>query len=275
MNANILTPLGRRLRLGMVGGGFNSVIGETHRIAFQADGCYDLVCGAFSIDPEIARRTAAALQVADDRVYEDFHVMARRERDRADGIDVVVVATPPQLHKPVAAAFLDSGVDVVCEKPLTASLAEATELAARVASSGRVFVLTHCYSGFPMVRHARDLVSAGILGRVRIVEAEFAGGSPGVAIEPADPAQRHWRFRAGSMGREAILGEVGSHAYHLVSYVTGGLPLRLRARMQTFAAGREVYDNAYLELDYDDGGGRSPLGELRRGRHPARSCVPN
>jgi predicted dehydrogenase len=253
MNANILTPLGRRLRLGMVGGGFDSVIGETHRIAFQADGCYELVCGAFSIDPEIARRTAAALQVVDDRVYGDFDAMAARERERADGIDVVVVATPPQLHKPAAAAFLDAGIDVVCEKPLTASLAEATELAARVASSGRIFVLTHCYSGFPMVRYARDLVAAGTLGRVRIVEAEFAGGAPGVAVEAPDPAQRHWRFRAGSMGKEAILGEVGSHAYHLMSYVTGALPRRLRARMQTFAAGREVYDNAYLELDYDEG----------------------
>lgn len=253
MNSDILAALGRHLRLGMVGGGFDSIIGETHRIAFQADGFYRLVAGAFSIDPAIAHRTAAALRIAGDRLYDDYREMARREAARDDGIDVVVVATPPQIHKDVATAFLDVGIDVICEKPLTRTLAEAEELATRVAASGRIFVLTHCYSGFPMVRHARDLVATGALGRVRMIEAEFAGGAPGVALEPADPAERHWRFRAASMGREALLGEVGSHAYHLMSYVAGRVPKRLRARLQTLAPRREVYDNAYLDFDYADG----------------------
>jgi predicted dehydrogenase len=253
MNSDILTKLGRRLRLGMVGGGFDSVIGETHRIAYQADGYYELVAGAFSIDREVARKTAAALLVSEQRTYDDYREMARREAARDDGIDVVLIATPPQIHKDVAVAFLSAGIDVICEKPLTRTVAEAEELASLVASSGRIFVLTHCYSGFPMVRHARDLVKAGALGPLRMIEAEFAGGAPGVAAEPADPMQRHWRFRAGSMGKEALLGEVGSHAYHLMSYVSGVRPSRVSARMQTFAANREVYDNAHLAFDYRGG----------------------
>lgn len=253
MHSDILCKLGRRLRLGMVGGGFDSVIGETHRIAFQADGLYDLVAGAFSIDPAVAQTTAASLLVAHDRVYLDYREMARCESEREDGIDVVVIATPPQIHKEVAQAFLAAGIDVVCEKPLTRTVAEAEELAASVAKSNRLFVVTHCYSAFPMVRQARDLVRSGALGQLRMVEAEFAGGAPGVSVEPADPAQRHWRFRASSMGKEALLGEVGSHAYHLMGYVTGTTPNSVSAQMQTFAKNREVFDNAYLSFAYDSG----------------------
>ena len=179
--------------------------------------------------------------------------MAQAESERPDGIDVVVVATPPQIHAPVATAFLRAGIDVICEKPLTRTVAEARDLKAAVDKSGRVFVLTHCYSGFPMVRQARDLVASGALGRIRMIEAEFAGGAPGVNLEPEHPADRHWRFRAGSMGKEAILGEVGTHAYHLMRYVSGLTPHRLSARMQTFAREREVFDNAYLDFDYHEG----------------------
>ena len=253
MIPQLFQTLGRRLRLGMVGGGFDSVIGDTHRIAFQADGLYELVAGAFSIDQAVARETGTTLLVAEDRIYADYREMARKESARADGIDVVVVATPPQIHSAVATTFLKAGIDVICEKPLTRTLSEAEELKSIVDGSGRIFVLTHCYAGFPMVRHARDLIASGVLGRIRIIEAEFAGGAPGVAVEPDDAAQRHWRFRASSMGKEALLGEVGSHAYHLMRYVAGATPRRLSARMQTLAPNREVFDNAYLDFDYADG----------------------
>lgn len=252
-NAEFLRRFGRRLRLGMVGGGFDSVIGETHRIAFQSDGLYDLVAGAFSIDRKAAEDTGRTLLVADDRNYGDYRDMAVKEAARADGIDVVAIATPPQIHADVARAFLAQGIHVVCEKPLTRTLDEAVALQAAVESAGRVFVLTHCYSGFPMVRQARDLVRSGALGRIRMVEAEFAGGAPGVALEPEDPARRHWRFRAAVAGKEGLLGEVGTHAYHLMRYVTGMTPSRLAARMQTFAERREVYDNAYLDFRYETG----------------------
>ena len=152
--AHFIKMFGRRLRLGMVGGGFDSVIGETHRIAFQTDGLYDLKAGAFSIDPAITRETAEGLLIAPGRVYDDYHEMARQEREQPDGIDAVVIATPPQIHAAAAAAFLDAGIDVICEKPLTRTLAEAEALRSTVDASGRVFVLTHCYSAFPMVRHA-------------------------------------------------------------------------------------------------------------------------
>ena len=242
----------------MGGGGFDSVIGDTHRIAFQADGLFELVAGAFSIDPAVAEETGRGLLIDGSRNYDDYREMARRERDRPDGIDVVIIATPPQIHAAVASAFLEAGIDVICEKPLTRTLAEAEALKTVVEASGRIFVLTHCYAGFPMVRHARDLVRSGALGPLRIVESEFAGGAPGVNLEPSDPAGRHWRFRAASMGKEAILGEVGTHAYHLMRYVSGLKTRRVSARMQTFAQGREVYDNAFLNLDYVGG----PVGRL-------------
>jgi len=253
MNSGIPRNFGRRIRLGMVGGGFDSVIGETHRIAFQADGLYDLVAGCFSIDPKIADETARGLFVAEDRAYRDYREMAETEAAREDGIDAVVVATPPALHKDVAVAFLRRGIEVICEKPLCRDAAEAADFADAVARDGRVFVLTHCYSGFPMVRQARDIVAEGALGQVRLIEVEFAGGAPGVALEPDDLANRHWRFRPESMGKAAIPGEIGTHAYHLMRYVTGLTPARVSATMQTFAPRRVVYDNAYLTFGYDGG----------------------
>jgi predicted dehydrogenase len=248
-----LKALGRRVRLGMVGGGFDSIIGETHRIAYSADGCYDLVAGAFSITPDVARETGRGLFVDEARVYLDWRDMVQKEAARDDGIDAVIIATPPGLHAVVAEAFLTAGVHVICEKPLTATLAEAERLKSVVQESGKIFVLTHCYSGFPMPRLARDLVKRGELGDIRMVEAVFAGGAAGVAEEPTDPAQRHWRFRPAG-GREMILGEVGTHAYHLLRYITGMTPRSLSATMQTFAARREVFDNAYLTLQFENGG---------------------
>ena len=247
-----LAKFGRRLRLGMVGGGFDSVIGETHRIAFQIDGHYELVAGAFSIDPQVCRDTANGLFIAADRTYTDYREMARLEAARGDRIDAVVIATPPGLHKDVAIAFLEAGFHVICEKPLTRTLAEAEELAAAVKASGKIFVLTHCYAGFPMVRHARDLIASGALGEIRMVDMEFAGGAAGVAKEPEDPALRHWRFKS-SGGKEMILGEVGSHAYHMMRFVTGLSPSRLSACLQTFAPRREVFDNAYLNFEFETG----------------------
>lgn len=243
---------GRRLRLGMVGGGFDSIIGETHRLAFQADGHWELVAGAFSIDPQICEKTGRALFIARDRNYTDYRDMANQEAARADGIDAVVIATPPGLHNDVSKAFLEAGIHVICEKPLTRTVEEADELESTVARSGKIFVLTHCYSGFPMVRHARDLVASGDLGKIRVIDMEFAGGSPGVAEEPADLSKRHWRFQPQN-GKEMILGEVGSHAYHLMRYVTGMTPARLSATMRTFVPRREVYDNAFLNFEFSEG----------------------
>lgn len=248
-----LVQFGRRLRLGLVGGGRDSVIGRTHLVAMRVDGYYDLVAGVLSIDPAIANASAKAELIADDRIYSSFADMAEREAARPDGIDVVVVATPPQLHFAVAKAFLERGIHVICEKPMTRDLAEAGELARLVEEGGRLFCLTHCYTGYPMVRQARAMVRAGELGRVRLLEAELAAGDPGVSTEPEDPERRHWRFRASSMGKGAILGEVASHAHHIVTYVSGLNVEAVAAELTTFVPRREVYDNSYVTARFDNG----------------------
>jgi predicted dehydrogenase len=234
--ATLTDRYGRRIRLGMVGGGLDSVIGDTHRVALRVDGMCELVSGAMSIDPDIARATGRSDLLDPARVHLDYREMAPAEAAREDRIDAVIIATPPHTHLPVAVEFLSRGIDVICEKPLTKDLAEADQLATAVADSGRLLVLTHCYTGYPMVREARHVVASGRLGTIRMVDAQFAGGDSGVAREPADPTLRHWRFRPEVMGRSAILGEVGSHAHNIVHYVTGLQVTEVSAQMDTIAA---------------------------------------
>jgi predicted dehydrogenase len=253
LTTTLLERFGRRIRLGLVGGGADSVIGATHRLAFRADGLYELVAGAMSIDPGIARATGRADLLADDRIYTDYREMAEREAERDDRIDVVVIATPPQLHLDVARTFLRRGFDVICEKPAAATAAEARELAREVDETGGLFMLMHCYTGYPMVREARELARTGALGRILIADAELATGDPGVARIETDPLRRHWNQRPDAMGRAVILGEVGSHAHHLVRYIVGSDVRRVAAQLQTLTEGREVHDNAYLTIELEDG----------------------
>ena len=224
MDRSLLEAFGRRIRIGMVGGGADSVIGRTHLIAMRADGLCELTAGAMSIDPAIAAASGRQELLAPDRIYTDWREMLAKESARPDRIDAVVVATPPRLHYPVAKAFLERGFDVICEKPLTHDLAEAHSLEEIVGSSGRLFCLTHCYTGYPMVRQARAMVAAGAIGKVRLIEGEFSIGTAGVALEPVDPRKRHWRFRADQEGKAGLLGEAGSHTYHMVCLHHG--PLR-------------------------------------------------
>lgn len=253
MTEDFLPQFGRRVRLGLVGGGRDSVIGRTHLVAMRVDGLYDLVAGAMSVDPAIAQASGRAELLAPDRIYEDYRRMAEREAAREDGIDAVVIATPPQLHFDVAEAFLSRGIDVICEKPLCRDFDEAVRLRDLVVKHDRLFCLTHCYTGYPMVREARAMVAAGRLGQVRLIEGELCAGDPGVSVEPEDPSKRHWRFRAASMGKGAILGEVASHAHHIVSYVTGLDAVEVSAEMSTFVPRREVYDNSYVTARFEGG----------------------
>src|SRR5690242_16713947 len=163
---------GRRLRLGMVGGGQGAFIGADHRYAARLDDRYELVAGAFASTAERSRSSAAAFGVADGRAYGSFAEMAAAESAREDGIEVVSIVTPNHLHYPAAKAFLEAGTHVICDKPLTTNLADANALARLVDQSGLVFVLTHNYTGYPMVRQARAMVEAGELGRIRTVQAE-------------------------------------------------------------------------------------------------------
>jgi predicted dehydrogenase len=241
------------VRIGMVGGGSDSVIGPTHLIAMRADGLCELTAGAMSIDPTIAASSGRRELLAADRIYADWREMLEKETARPDRIDAVVVATPPRLHAPIASAFLERGFDVICEKPMTHDLAEARSLAATVKANGRLFCLTHCYTGYPMVRQARALIAAGAIGKVRLIEGEFAIGTAGVALEPEDLSTRHWRFRVDQEGKAGILGEAGSHAYHMACYVTGHSAESVSALMATYAERRDVYDNAYMTVRFSDG----------------------
>src|SRR6478672_1747729 len=173
MDRSLLEAFGRRIRIGMVGGGADSVIGRTHLIAMRADGLCELTAGAMSIDPAIAAASGRQELLAPDRIYTEWREMLAKESARPDRIDAVVVATPPRLHYPVAKAFLERGFDVICEKPLTHDLPEAHSLEEIVRKSGRLFCLTHCYTGYPMVRQARAMVAAGAIGKVRLIEGEF------------------------------------------------------------------------------------------------------
>jgi predicted dehydrogenase len=245
--------IGRRLRVGFVGGGLDSVIGGTHLIALRADGMADLVAGAFSIDPSVAKETGRSLLLDEDRIYESWPEMLERELEREDRIDAVVVITPPAIHGEISSAFIAAGIHVLCEKPLTADAEQAADLYANVQASKKVFAVAHCYTGYPMVREARHLVSSGAIGQLRMVEAEHAAGGPDMVSEPDDPATRHWRFRESSMGKASILGEVGTHPHNITEYVTGRRVTTVSASLTTLAERREVYDNAYLTVELEGG----------------------
>ena len=251
MSSELLASFGRRIRWGMVGGGFDSLIGETHRLSARVDDRYQLVAGAMSFDPGIAAASAAACLIDPSRSYEDFREMAEVESQREGGVEVVTIATPPNLHAEVSIAFLERGISVICEKPLTKNLAEALRLQECLEESDCLFALTHCYTGYPMVREARDLVSSGAVGEITQIQCDFPSG-PFMSEEP-DPAKRHWRFKPEHMGRESILGEIGSHAYNMVSFVTSCEPVRISAHMRTLTPERQTFDDAQIVLEYPGG----------------------
>jgi predicted dehydrogenase len=253
MDPALIRSFGRRVRLGMVGGGSDSIIGGTHLLALRTDGYCELVAGAMSVQPDIALSSAQSQMIDRERAYTDWRVMLEREAQRSDRIDAVVIATPPQLHFPIAKAFLEREIDVICEKPMTRDLAEAQELVRLVRDNDRIFCLTHCYSGFPMTRQARALINQGAIGRVRLIDVIFAVGDPGTSVDPENPEDRHWRFRATSIGKAAILGEVNSHAYHMAGFVTGLEGQRVSAHLATLAKNREVFDNVYATVEFSDG----------------------
>jgi predicted dehydrogenase len=251
VNYEYLAEFGRPLRWGMVGGGVDSVIGDTHRIAARVDGRYQLVAGCFSIERSVAEQSARMCLIEEKRSYLDFEAMARAESARPDGVEVVTVCTPPRWHAAASAAFLSAGIPVLCEKPLTTNLEEAVDLQSRIEKSGCPFAVTFCYTGYPMVREARALVASGAIGAVRQVEADFVSGP--FLDENPDRSKRHWRFLPEHMGRASILGEVGVHAFNMISFVTGEIPHSVLANLTTLTEGREVFDDAQILLEFKGG----------------------
>lgn len=250
---SLLSRVGRRVRLGMIGGGQDSVIGSTHLIAFRVDGLAELVAGAMSIDPIVSASSAAAQLIQSDRQYATWQDLLAGERDREDGIDAVVVITPPQFHGEISEEFLKAGIHVLCEKPMVANLKQADSLAECIRSSEAFFAVTHCYTGYPLVREARAIVQSGTLGELRLVEGEFAAGDPGVLREPEDTSKRHWHFKPSVMGKAVVLGEVGSHIHNLIEFITGDRVATVSAELHTIAQRREIFDNAYLNVELNGG----------------------
>nr|WP_246024871.1 Gfo/Idh/MocA family oxidoreductase [Paraburkholderia dinghuensis] len=242
----------KKLRLGMVGGGQGSFIGAVHRIAARIDDRFEWVAGALSSDPARAHASAAEAGIA--RSYSDWREMARAEAARDDGIDAVSIVTPNHLHAPVATAFLEAGIHVICDKPLAMSLAEGEALARLARERGKLFALTHTYSGYPMVRHARELVANGTLGELRIVQVEYAQDWLAEPVE-ADGANKQagWRTDPAQAGPAGCLGDIGTHAYHLATFVTGVAPAALSAELHTFVPGRRLDDHVQVMLRYANG----------------------
>lgn len=257
MGAEGETPA-RRLRLGMVGGGQGSFIGPVHRIAARIDDRYDFVAGALSSDPARARASGAELFLAPDRCYADFDAMARAEAARPDGIDAVAIVTPNHLHFPAAKAFLEAGIHVICDKPLVHTVAEAEALADLVRRTGLVFVLTHNYSAYPMIRQARDMVADGALGRIRVVQVEYPQDWLTEPVEATGRKQAVWRTDPARSGAGGSLGDIGTHAFQLAEYVSGLTCAAVAADLSSFVPGRRLDDNVHVLMRYD-GGARGML----------------
>jgi predicted dehydrogenase len=244
---------GRRIRYGMVGGGQGAFIGGVHRIAARLDDRYELVAGALSSNPERAAASATELGLDGDRSYPDFKTMAAAESAREDGIEAVSIVTPNHLHFAAAKAFLEAGIHVICDKPVTTTLAEANELAAIVATSGKLFVLTHNYTGYPMIRQMREMIASGEIGKLRHVQAEYAQDWLTQAVETTGAKGAEWRTDPARSGAGGAIGDIGTHAYNLTAFVTGETPDRLYADLTSFVPGRVLDDSANILLRYKSG----------------------
>lgn len=243
-----------RLRLGMVGGGDGAFIGAVHRIAARLDDCYEVVAGALSSNAARAAASGAAIRLAPERCYASFEEMARAEAARPDGIDAVAIVTPNYLHAPVATAFLNAGIHVICDKPLAISTAQGEALAALAKAKNRVFALTHTYSGYPMVRHARAMVAAGEIGEVRMVQVEYAQDWLAEAANQGEEFQRtNWHNDPERSGPTGCAGDIGTHAFHLAGFVSGLQPSALLAELHSFTPNRALDDHLQVMLHYPNG----------------------
>lgn len=240
-----------RLTLGMVGGGEGAFIGAVHRMAARLDDRWTLVAGAFSADPARSRDFGRSLGLAEDRCYGDWEEMARAEAARPDRLDAVAIVTPNHLHFAPALAFLEAGIAVICDKPLTSRLADALALEAAAARTGGTLVLTHNYSGYPMVRQARAMVAEGLLGDLRVIQAEYA--QDWLARDLPGHKQADWRGDPERAGAGGALGDIATHAYHLAGFVTGLRAEAVSAETSRFVAGRRLDDDVQIRLRWPGG----------------------
>ena len=243
----------RKIRIGMVGGGKNAFIGGVHRIALRLDGYYELVAGSFSSNFDNSKETGKDLGLAEDRIYETYHEMAEKESARSDGIDVVAIVTPNHLHIPIAKIFAEKGIHIICDKPLALSSEEAINLKNIVESKKLIFALTHNYTGYPMVRHARSLIQKGDLGSIRVIQAEYPQDWLTTKAEDSGLKQAEWRTDPKRSGGGGCIGDIGTHAFNLIRFITGLEIEELSADIHTFVKGRLLDDNAQIMLRFKGG----------------------
>lgn len=248
-----MTAAARRLRLGMVGGGQGAFIGAVHRLAARMDDRYELVAGALSAAAERAHASAREIGIAADRSYATFAEMASAESNRDDGIDVVAIVTPNHLHHPAATSFLHAGIHVICDKPLTTTLDDALDLVKTVQRTGLVFGLTHNYTGYPMVRQAREMVAAGELGPLRVVQVEYPQDWLSTKLEDTGHKQAEWRTDPARSGAGGSIGDIGTHAHNLAAFITGLELDAVCAELTSFVPGRRLDDNVQILMRYTSG----------------------
>ena len=243
----------RKIRIGMVGGGKDAFIGGVHRIALRLDGYYELVAGSFSSNFDNSKETGKDLGLAEDRIYKTYQEMVEKESSRSDGIDVVAIVTPNHLHVPIAKIFAEKGIHIICDKPLALSSKEAISLKNIVESKKLIFALTHNYTGYPMVRHARSLIQKGDLGSIRVIQAEYPQDWLTTKAEDSGLKQAEWRTDPKRSGGGGCIGDIGTHAFNLIRFITGLEIEELSADIHTFVKGRLLDDNAQIMLRFKGG----------------------
>jgi predicted dehydrogenase len=252
---NDVMSLGRKLKYGMIGGGPDAFIGAVHRHAAALDGEMEIVAGAFSSSPEKSRLQGEQLMLDADRIYPSYEEMARRELLRAPGdrVDFVSIVTPNHLHFDVARVFIEAGIHVICDKPMTNTIDDAEQLCHLVAEKNVVFALTHNYTGYPMVKEAKQLVADGVLGEIRKIVVEYPQGWLSTLLEDTGQKQAEWRGDPSRAGISSALADIGTHAENLAEYITGLQMEELFADFGTMVPGRRLEDDASVLIHYEGG----------------------
>jgi predicted dehydrogenase len=245
---------GRALRLGVIGGGPTSWIGQMHRGAAEMDGWFRVSAGVFSSDPARSRAAGVGFGLDAARSYGTVAEMLRAERQRPDGIDAVAIMTPNDTHHEYAAAALDAGLDVICDKPVTHTFAQACDLAARVKANQRLFAIAHGYSAYPMTRHARHLVRSGAIGALRLVQVEYIQFALATLVERGPLTDRlRWILDPARSGQALVMSAIGCHTQHLASFVIGQRVARVAADAGALVPGRRVIDHVSALLEFEGG----------------------
>lgn len=249
--------MNQRIKLGMVGGGQGAFIGAVHRIASRIDDRYELVAGAFSSNPEKSLASGKELGISTDRNYKDYLEMASKESERTDKIDAVAIVTPNHMHHPIAMAFIEKGFHIICDKPLAMNLKECEELVKATKEKDIIFALTHNYTGYPMIRNAKAMCEQGDLGNIRVIQAEYAQDWLTEDIENKSESggnkQAAWRTDPARSGGGGCIGDIGTHAFNLVRFITSLQPQQLSAELTSFVSGRQLDDNAQISIRFNGG----------------------